>query len=253
MKRWQDALLLWLERLAGVLSVGVWYSNKLVTRVPQLGSVEDRRAVVDAIEDAASLAGGARTFAVIATDGEEREVARLDVKVDAKALALARTDDRELSTREATATASVIAATDHRTVQATVKAVVEQNGESHNALVAMVRVFGESAGAILKGNAEALKTLDARSERDAKEIERLSADNSRLRTQNQELQELADTAMKEAEKLKQDSSDLVLLCRAAFGEQFREVMKGFLANNSTNGAASMFAGVVTAGSEDQKQ
>ena len=250
MKRWQDSIIAWLERLAGVASVCVYYSNKLVTRVSQSGSVDDRRAVVDAIEDASSLAGGARTFVLVATSGDSDELARLDVKVDAKAIALARTEDRELSTREATATASVIAASDHRTVQAAIKAVTEQNAESHNALVAMTRVFGEAAGAVLKGNAEIVKTLDARADRDAKEIERVSAENASLRKQNQELQELSDAAMREAEKLKEDSRDLVLLCRAAFGEQFRDVMKGFLANNS-NGAASMFAGVVSA--EDQKQ
>lgn len=251
MKRWQDSITAWLERLAGVVAVAVYYSNKLVTRVGQSGGVDGRRAVVDAIEDAASLAGGSRTFVVVALDGEETELARLDVKVDAKALALARTEERELGAREASATAQVIAASDHRAVQATIKAVTEQNAESHTALVSLVRVFGESAGAVLKGNAEVVKTLDARAERDAKEIERVSAENASLRKQNQELQELSDAAMREAEKLKDDSRDLVLLCRAAFGEQFRDVLKAFLANNSSNGAASMFAGVV--GAEDSKQ
>lgn len=241
-RAWQASVSSWVSRLVAVSSVSVYYSNKLVSRVP--GGAELDAALITTLEEAGSLAGVARTFVLVAHDGDDREVARVDVRFDPKANALARADERELSAREASATAQVIAASDHRTVQATVKAVTEQNTESHNALVAMVRVFGESAGAVLKGNAEALRALDSRAERDAKEIDRLSAENASLRRRSDELQEIADASMREAERLKAEGKDLVLLCRAAFGDKFREVLSGFLANNTN--VAEVLGGAIMA-------
>lgn len=244
-RTWQASLATWLERHTDAAAFVIYYGKTLVVRIEHRGGGGEREAVVAALEDAGSLAGTARTFVVIAVSGDaDRELGRIDVKIDPKSIALAHHADRELSTREATATASVIAATDHRTVQATIKSVAEQNAESHNALVALVKVFGESAGQVLKGNAEVVKTLDARAERDAKEIDRLAEENAKLRTQNQALQEIADTAMAQAEKFKGEASDLVLLCRASFGDQFRDTLQNFLANKKASGDAAELLGAV---------
>lgn len=185
-------------------------------------------AMLDALETAASLNGAVRTFVVIALDAQSEELARTDVRVDPKALARVASEEIDAQTRNVAATAQVIAATDHRSVASAFKANAEALAESHGSLIAMVKAFGDAGSAMMKSNVEVIKTLDTRAANDAQTIVRLESEARELRGKLEALEGLAERAMLEAERLKGEQRDLVLMLRAAFGDEVARMAGNFL-------------------------
>lgn len=228
----REALSRWFESITGAKTATILYAARVLASVRW--SLDE---IVSQLESAGALQGAARVFVVQALDGKGAEIARVDCKIDPKqGLMLAR-EDRELATREASATAQAIAASDHRAITATVKAVSDQNAESHSALVAMVSAVGQAGSALMKANAEAMKALSEQNKALSEENAELRADKRRLQENFIEAESIAKSALDEAEKLKQDSKDLVLVIKSAFGGSVMELVKNFAARNPVLGAA----------------
>ena len=189
-------------------------------------------SLVHAIETASSLNGAARTFVVLAVDSAGDELARTDVRVDPKELARTASAEIERDTRAATATAQVIAATDHKAVSSAFKANSDALSESHNALIKMVAAFGDAGGSMMKANVEVIKTLDARAASDAQRIANLEIELRAEKKRGDTLEDMVEKAIAEAERLKQEQRDFVLMARATFGDKVDDFVKAFAANAS---------------------
>lgn len=189
--------------------------------------------MVAAIERHSSLSATTRTFQIIAFDVQGEELARTEVKVDPRAGELAKSNDRELATREAAATAQVIAASDHRVVAATIKTLGEQVGESHSALLGMVAAFGKAGGELVSAHALAVKAIDERASRAESRITRLEDENDKLREENKDLFSMLKNAVDDAERFKREKDDLLTMVRGAFGPKVDALIAGFAAKAQT--------------------
>lgn len=209
-------------------------AGRTITRAPTLAEA------LESIDAASSLDSRAAVYQVIALgEHDDTEHARIDVRVDPKALALAERDEHARTAQVVTAQAAAIAATDHKGVATAVKATSEALGEAHTALVAMVRVFGESGGAMLKAHGEAVKALDARAERAERRLSELETALDATRARERELMQLLADAVSEAERLKRNGDDLIQVLRSTFGPKVDQIVRG-LASAAANeeGAAS---------------
>lgn len=222
----RERLIAWGQGLAAS-QVRVWLvarGGRTITRAPALSDA------LDAVDSASSLDARVATYQILALgEHDDDEVARIDVRIDPKALAVASESEAARAAHVVTAQAAAIAASDHKGVATAVKSTAEALGESHRALVAMVRAFGDAGGAMLKSHGEAVVALDARAARAEK---RLSETEQRLdaaRDRERELTQMLQDALAEAERLKRNSQDLVEVLRATFGPKVDAVLAGLQA------------------------
>ena len=138
--------------------------------------------------------------------------------MDPRELARVQSAERAGETQHIAATASAIAATDHKAVAKAFEAQSGALGEAHGALIGMVKAFGEAGSSMLKANAATLEAFESRAVRDAAAITALEARARAAETRAQQYEDLLETAIKEAERLKTEQRDLVLLLRASFGD-----------------------------------
>lgn len=187
-------------------------------------------ALLSALDSVASLGGGVRTYQILALGlRDDDELARIEVRIDPKALALASDERQGAAAREVTAAAAVIASTDHKSVGVAIKATSDALGESHNALIGMMSAFGRAGGELLKSHADAVKSIDARAARAETRVSELEDRESKLRRENDELRELLTEAVKTAETERKNSQDLTEMLRSAFGPRVDELVKQFAA------------------------
>jgi hypothetical protein len=219
----RDALKTWAESVRDCASFTLAVSGRTIERASTVDEL------LSAIERAVSLSASVRTYQVLATDAAGGELARTDVKLDPKSRELATSAERELAAREASATAAVIASTDHRVVQATIKTLGEQTSESHSALLGMVAAFGKAGGELMNANAQAVKAIDERASRAEARLSKIEADNDALRAENRELLGLLKEALDTAEKHKRDAQDFMVIVRGAFGPKVDELVRGWTA------------------------
>lgn len=231
-----EALRVWGASVEGAARFDVCASGR------RIESTRDVEAMLASLDRASSLSASVRTFQVIAFDAQSEELARTECKVDPRAGELARANDRELATREASATAQVIAASDHRVVAATIKTLGEQTSESHNALLGMVSAFGKSGSEMMVANAAALKATDERAARAESRLSKVESDNDTLRAENRELLAMLREAISEAERAKKERDDLVSLARGVVGPKLDSVIAGFAANAAAAGVPMPAAG-----------
>lgn len=226
----RDALSAWAASLADVARYDVCVTGR------RIESASSSDAMIGAIERASSLSASVRTYQVIALDAQGEELARTDCKVDPRAGELARGAERELASREAAATAQVIAASDHKVVAATIKTLGEQSSESHNALLGMVAAFGKAGGELIGAHAQAVKAIDERASRAEARLTKVEEDNDKLREENRELVSLLKGAIDDAERLKREKDDLITLLRGTFGPKVDALIAGFAAKAQADAA-----------------
>lgn len=185
-------------------------------------------ALLSALDSVASLGGGVRTYQILALGlRDDDELARIEVRIDPKALAAASDERQSADARNITAAAAAITATDHKSVGVAIKATSDALGESHNALIGMMSAFGRAGGELLKSHADAVKSIDARAARAEARVSELEDRESKLRKENDELRELLTEAVKTAETERQNSKDVTEMLRGAFGPRVDELVKGF--------------------------
>lgn len=219
----RDALVSWGASIRGAKAWRVTLSGRTVTE----GSPFDVDVMVQAIEQASSLAGSTvRTFVVLALDAAQKgdELARCEVRVDPRELARIKSDEDKAATQHIAATASALVATDHRAVAKAFEANSTALGESHSALIGMVKAFGDAGAAMMKGNAAIVEALEARAARDASTIIALEQRARDAEKRAQVFEDMTEQAIKEAERLKGEQRDLILLLRASFGDRVDEAL-----------------------------
>lgn len=219
----RDALVSWAAQQRGAKAWRITLNGRTVTE----GAPFDVDVLVQSIEQASSLSGSTvRTFVVLALDAAAKgdELARCEVRVDPRELARVKADERAAETQHVAATASAIVASDHKSVAKAFEAQSSALAESHSALIGMVKAFGDAGAAMMKGNAAVVETLESRALRDAQTIIALEQRARDAEKRSTTFEDLAEAAMKEAERLKGEQRDLILLLRATFGDKVDEAL-----------------------------